>query len=166
MKNLITISLLLLYISAFCKANENDSILIKGITTNSGIVDEYKRLDYVSINVYQNNSILTTLNSDNNGKFEFSIPVNSYITLEFKKDNFISKRILFDTRLAPTLKKIRPFNLEITMLNDIKEINTTDMDFPITRVEYSEEAQDFIFVEQYTERMINKQNGILAKMAE
>ena len=120
----------------------------------------------MSINVYQYNLIHATRNSDNNGKFEFNTPVNSYITLEFTKDYFTSKKILFDTRLAPTLKKVRPFNLKIIMLNYIKEVDSCELDFPLPRVEYNKEVQDFIFVEQYTERMLDKQNRILARMAE
>jgi hypothetical protein len=73
MKNLIILSLLLLHITAFCKENENNTILIKGITTKTCNVGEHIRLSDVTINnIDKNNSILKTYNSYHTGKFKIS----------------------------------------------------------------------------------------------
>jgi hypothetical protein len=168
MKNLIIVLLLFLSINIFCQTSlnqEDNTITIKGITTNSTVYEETSRLENVTIHIYEYNKKITSYNSDSKGKFEFTIPKNSYIVLVFEKNNFISKKILFDTRTNAKTKKIKPFDLEVVMLEYIKGVDYSDLDFPITRVEYQEEYNDYNYAEKYTKMMMKKQEKVLSKMA-
>jgi hypothetical protein len=139
---------------------------VKGITTD-GRFYSASRLKNVTINIYEFNDKIATYQSDEKGKFEFEIDMNSYIVLEFEKESFISKRILFDTQNQNInySKKYIPFNFEIMMLTQKEEVNYGDIDFPITRIEYSAEDQEFFYVDKYTDNMIKKQAKVIAKLS-
>jgi len=153
-------------IATYCQDNplRADSITVKGITTQFKNKNETTIIEKVKIHAYQYNTKYTTFNSDKNGYFEFNIPLNSYIVLAFEKEDYIVKRVLFDTRTSAKLKKINPFDLEIVMLKYFNGINYNDLDFPITRVEYDEEIKDFNYASAYTEMMLKKQSKILLNM--
>ena len=155
-------SLLLASIFLFSQSNsEDEKIIIKGITTN--ILNSYstQRLDKVKINIYEYNIKLYSYCTDNKGKFEISIPSNSYIVLEFEKDQFVSKRFLFDTRDYSIKSKEKLFDIEITMLKHVEGIDYSELDFPITRIEYNQETQELNYNIEYTRLMLAKQETIM-----
>ncbi len=86
--------------------------------------------------------------------------------LEFEKEGFITKRILFDTRSNAINygKKYKPFDLELLLLEDNDGFVYDDVDFPVTRIEYSEKEQDFVYVLEYTKRMMKKQERFLEEL--
>lgn len=156
-----------LFSSSFVFAQEQSSIKIKGITTD-GKFDNTTKLDDVCIHIYKFNDKIVTYYSNKYGEFEFEVEMNSYIVLEFEKEKYFSKRILFDTRNKDIdyNKKYIPFNFEIMMLAKLKDLNHDEyIDFPITRIEYSEKEKDFYYVEKYTEEMVKKQEKIMGKLA-
>ena len=160
------IILLLFNVSVFCQNTPSvtDSITVKGVTTKFKNKYETDVIDFVDIHVYQHNTLYTSYKSNEEGYFEFNIPKNTSIVLAIEKDDYISKRIVFDTRANATSKKINPFDIEIVMLKYFKGIDYNDLDFPITRVEYDPEIKDFNYVAKYTEMMLRKQEKILMKM--
>ncbi len=164
MKYLYTIFLLTIGTISLCQTENNDSITVKGITTNYNPYQEGNRINNVLINVYEYNTKITTYKSDSKGKFEFNISKNTYTVLEFVKDNFITKRILFDTRTSSNIKNVKPFNIELVMIKAKEGVDFSDLDFPITRIEYIEKYDDFNYVEKYTRLMLKKQDKILAKI--
>jgi hypothetical protein len=165
MKTLITTLMLAISLTLYSQKDQINQIDIKGITTFTDEMGDYSRLSEVDINIYEYNTILAEYESNYTGRFEFNIPINSYIVIEYNKEDFITKRILFDTRACPEMKKIKPFDLEISMIKRVAGVDYSELDFPITRIEYSKEAKDFVFVEGYTEHMLKKQNKVLAIMA-
>ena len=166
MRTLIVIFSLLYSTITLCQKETSyiDSITVKGVTTKFKNKYETIVIEKVKIHAYEYNSKYTTFYSDSVGYFEFNIPINSYVVLAFEKDDYIVKRVLFDTRTKAKLKKINPFDLEIVMLKYFKEIDYNDLDFPITRVEYDEELKDFNYASTYTQMMLKKQEKILFNM--
>ena len=166
MKRIMLISLIATFSYLFAQTPKKEWLKIKGITTDGRLYNT-SRLKNVTINIYQFNDKIATYESDASGKFEFEIEMNSYIVLEFEKENFFSKRILFDTRNdnIDYNKNYIPFNFEILMLEHRKKVNYGDIDFPITRIEYSEEEKEFYYVEKYTNNMVKKQDKIIARLS-
>jgi len=166
MRTVFIVTLLTLSTNIFCQtpSNENDSITVKGVTTKFKNKYETNTIDFVNVHVYKHNTHYTSYKSDEEGNFKFNIPKNTYIVLVFEKENYIIKRILFDTRTSAKSKKINPFDIEIVMLKYFKGVDYNDLDFPITRVEYDAEIKDFNYVAKYTEMMLRKQEKILMKM--
>ena len=103
--------------STYSQTN-NKTLEIKGITTAYSSNSATKKLDKVTIHVYKQNKLVYTFHSDSKGKFELEIPKNAYITLAFEKNNFVTKRVLFDTRTSnkEVTENLRPFDLEIVLL--------------------------------------------------
>lgn len=161
MKKLITV--LSLFISATLFSQ--NPIIIKGITTDMKAYENTHRINDVDINIYEYNTKITSYCTDEHGKFEFEIPKNSYIVVEFAKENFVSKRVLFDTRTSEKIKKIKPFNLEIVMIDYKEGVGYGELDFPITRIEYVEEMKDFNYVKEYTDLRLKEQKKVIARLA-
>ena len=162
MKQLFTTLFILTNYIAFCQTN--DSIVIKGITTEYSLYSVEKRLENVVIHVYEYNTKVNSHKTDAKGKFEFNILKNSYTILEFVKDDFITKRMLFDTRTETEIKNTKPFNIEIVMIEAKEGVDCSDLDFPITYIKYIEEDNDFNYVEKYTKLMMKEQEKILVKL--
>ena len=161
MKKLIIIALVILNISAFSKTN-NPELIIKGITTD-GMFEYSKGLHNVAINIYEYNNLIGVYNCNENGEFEFPIPTNSYITIEFKKNGFISKRILVDTESNPDIKKKGSFDFEVSLLKDEDGIEIGDMDFPMAVIRYNNDQKSFTLtnrtftlVTQKNDEMLNE----------
>lgn len=166
MRSLLFIITVFCSFHLFAQTTDQAVIKIKGITTDGKSFSNI-RLKDVTINVYEANNIIATYPCDDKGRFEFDIPLNDYIVLEFVKDGYFAKRILFDTQ-NPNLdlsKTYEPFNFEILMLPYKKDINQYEIDFPITRVEYSVKEKDFIYAEKYTKRMIKKQEEVMNELS-
>lgn len=160
-KGILIITLVIYTCTSYCQEN-TETIEVKGVTTSYNISNASSKLADVSIHVYKYNKFITTFYSNKKGEFEFDIPKNSYITLAFEKENFIVKRILFDTRIENEKKiNTQPFDLEVALLENIEGIDYSDLDFPITIIEYIKEYEDFSYSEKYTNLMLKKQEEIL-----
>ncbi|HRP60509.1 MAG TPA: hypothetical protein PK833_09550 [Vicingus sp.] len=162
MKYLITTYLI--FSISFLMAQTQKKLKIEGITTNGETINT-STLKNVTINIYEYNDKIASYESNLKGQFEFEIDMNSYIMLEFLKEGFLTKRILFDTRNKNIDygKNYIPFNFEIVMLLKVEGIDADDIDFPITKVEYFPEEKEFLFVEKYTNDMIKLQEKIINK---
>lgn len=161
-------TILLTYIIfSFCSLNAQTNTLlkVKGITTNGGAINT-SILEGVTVNIYKYNDKIDTFKSDKKGNFQFEIEMNSYIILEFLKEGFLSKKILFDTKnqRIDYSKNYIPFNFEIMMLEEVEDVNYDDIDFPITMIKYSEEEKEFLYVEKYTNDMIKRQEKVITKL--
>ncbi|MDB4534135.1 hypothetical protein N9242_04615 [Vicingaceae bacterium] len=165
MKTFLTALILLFSLYTLTAQTAKEKTLqIKGITTD-GTAYYSKRLSDVTINIYANNNLIDVYGSDNKGKFEFEISLNSYITIEFVQKDFITKRIAFNTAL-PELeneKEFAPFDFEIMMLGSTENLSEFETDFPVTKIEFSEESGEYIYNEKYTKHRMAEQEKILAK---
>ncbi len=160
MKILITISLLVSNFFVLAQKKEKNKITIKGVATHGGNYHGTKRLGGVELHIYEYNKKVDSYCVDDRGRFEISIPLNSYMVLEFQKKGFVSKRFLFDIRGVPTAGKRKPFDIEITMLKHVVGIDYGDLDFPITRIAYNQEIDDLDYDVKYTSLMLKRQEEI------
>ena len=87
MKQLFLISIIFSFSHLFAQTTKQECLKVKGITTD-GRLYSTSRLANVIINIYQFNDKIGTYQSDAKGNFEFEIEMNSYIVLEFEKENF------------------------------------------------------------------------------
>ena len=150
----------------FGQNSKQGIIKVEGITTN-GNAYTTKRLKNVNINVYNNNDLIKSHQSDTKGKFEFNIKINSYIVLEFVKEGFFTKRILFDTKhpMISNKKTFNPFDFEIVLIPFNKDLIDFEIDFPITRIEYSEKIDELVYAEKYTKQRIEQQEYMINQLA-
>lgn len=165
MKNLLLTCIILSFYSL--NAQTHTMLIVKGITTDGRSMNTSVLQD-VTVNIYKYNDKIAAFQSDEKGKFQFEIEMNSYIILEFVKEGFLSKKILFDTenQLIDYSKNYIPFNFEIAMLKEVKDVNYDGIDFPIAMIEYSEKEKEFLYVEKYTNDMVKRQEKVMIKLAQ
>tara|TARA_B100000809_G_scaffold125586_1_gene123828 strand:- start:966 stop:1490 length:525 start_codon:yes stop_codon:yes gene_type:complete len=168
MKKIISILTLSLFLGTVQSQETAKKFEIKGITTAYTTNSSTKKIDKVAIKVYNQNTLIKTFYSNPKGKFEFNIPKNAYITLVFEKNNFVTKRVLFDTRSSnkEINKNVRPFDLEIVLLEHMDGIDYSELDFPITKIQYVKKMKDYYYATKYTSQMLKTQETILLKMEE
>lgn len=163
-KSILIIALALFCSTAFCQ-EISKTLQVKGVTTSFNVTKTSSKLSEVAIHVFKYNKYITTFYSNKKGKFEFDIPKNSYITLAFEKENFVVKRIQFDTRVDNNKEvSSKPFDLEVALLENVDGIDFSVLDFPITRIEYIREYDEYSYVEKYTNNMLKLQEDILLQM--
>jgi len=142
MKKILLTTLVLISICSFGRNYNSELLTIKGVTTD-GMFENSENLLDVSIYIYEYNDIIATYNCNENGEFDFTIPTNSYITIEFNKEGFITKRILVDTDTDLYIKKKKVFDFEVTLLKDENGIEIGDMDFPMAIIRYDGDKNNF-----------------------
>lgn len=164
-KIIFILSLAILSIEGYSQ-NANQNFEIKGIITKYNNHPSSKKVNDVTIKVYHHNEVIHTYQNDKKGKFNFEIPKDAYITLAFEKENYITKRVLFDTRTTDDSynKDIRPFDLEIVLLQKMEGIDYSELDFPITKIVYVKEFGEYHYAQEYTQGMLKSQEDILLKM--
>lgn len=143
-------------------------LTIKGFTTDGRVMGGAARLSDVTINVYDNNTLIDVYIADEKGKFNIDIDLNAYITLEFEKEGFFSKRIAFNTihKELNLEKSYNPFKFEIMLLPYKKNHDYDYVDFPVTKIAYSIEEEDFNFVDKYTKYMKKKHKSLADDLAD
>ena len=145
MRFLLLFFCFLLVSAGFAQSEKQSVLKIKGITTDSRYYTS-SRISDVTINVYDGNNLVASYYSDEKGKFDMDIVLNSYTVIEFIKEGFFPKRILFDTKdsAIDVSKTYDPFNFEISLIEYYKDFDNFDSDFPITRIEYSDKEKELI----------------------
>ena len=136
MKNLYTLSFTFLLASlmpaivhAATTIHHETNILIKG-----HVINEYDKVKHVKMNVYNNGKLLFSQQIVN-GKFQYKIPADIDVMLEFEAINHYNKRIAFSApKLGESLEEIPTLVLTVQMYSltahpELKEIEDI-MDFP------------------------------------
>ena len=136
MKNRYTLTIAFLLASlmpAIVHASEMNhpekNILIKG-----HVINEYHKVEQFKMNVYNNGRLLFS-QEVKNGKFQYEIPSDIDVMLEFEASNHYTKRISFSApKLAGNLDEIPTLILTVQMYSiteypELKSIQDI-MDFP------------------------------------
>lgn len=162
----IRTSAMLTAFSACLAAAAQEEGLVLPITGR--ITDGEKRLEGCEVLVYDGNDMVGRQVTDRSGRFNLGMGLGKEFAIEFRKEGFLPKRVLVDTRaeLPKDLVEIAPLEMEMSMLTASKyEGADTDMlDFPFAIVKYDKRAMAFIQDQQYTADMM-RTNGALLLMS-
>ena len=161
MKTLQTLIAILFLSTVVLAQEEPNELRIKGVTTFGDIYGAKEKLGDVSIKIYEGNKYLGTFYTDEKGKYDFTLPLNKYITLEFVKENFISKRFVYDTHTPVISEKYKVFEVQVVMIDKISGVDYEELDFPIAHVRYDAKKKDFDYVDKYTDKMLAKQDKVV-----
>lgn len=116
---------------------------------------EKKKLKTVEIRVYEENKMLSEEVRINPKTYAIELEKDKKYVLEFSKEGFIPKRVLFDTQIPVKTKKMYLYEMEIELLKpaEIAQMNDIDLDFPIAIIRYSIEKKGFEHCRFYTHQM-------------
>ena len=127
-----------------------DSIELNGMVFNNK-----NRVQGVVINVYNNNTLLKKVKVKSTNRFKTYLPVNAMLTIEITAPGYHSKRFMIDTKLPRDLKKMPKYEFDIDIFREeeLRNVNTSILDFPVGLVEYDRKKKEFVRNKKYTKRM-------------
>ncbi len=110
------------------------------------IMDKGKTVENQAVIVFENNKRIDTLLSKSNGKFEYTVKLNSYYTLVLPGQNQNIISLVFDTSIPEGFYYIPIYKCIIQMDEDIDDELTEKHryeDFPLGIVKYDSENLRF-----------------------
>ena len=164
--NLIRNSAALAAFAACLSLVAQEEVLVLPI--NGRITDGEKKLEGCEILVYEGNETVGRQVTEKSGRFNMGLGLGKEFAIEFRKDGFLPKRILVDTRaeLPKGLYEIAPLEMEMNMLpaSKYEGADTDVLDFPFAIVKYDKKVGAFVQDQQYTSDMM-RANGALLLMS-
>ena len=145
------LSFLLLLCTAVPAGNKSDSLALKGMVYN----DE-NRVNGVVVNIYVQNKLFKEIHLKSQNRFITNLPMNAFVTIEITAPDFHTKRFIIDTEVSEKLKKSQlnyEFDIDIFKEDELENINSSFLDFPVGLVSYDERKEIFQRNKKYTKRM-------------
>lgn len=118
----------------------------------------------VSITLFQGNTTISEYTTTRNGKFVLDLERNKYYIVEFKRDNYVTKRIIIKTKI-PSSSKIpkKDFEFEVFLLKEVEGVNYSRLDFPMAIIEFQKPSEKFDYDTEYTDARDKEQEEIIKK---
>jgi len=146
-------------------AQAQDPLLL---TINGRVSDGDHKLAGCDVITYKGNELVSKQTTTGNGRFGMVLGLGEEFAIEFRKEGYLPKRVLVDTRgdLPNDLVDIAPIEMAMSMLTASKYVgaDTDELDFPFAIVRYDRGAKAFVQDQQYTVDMM-RTNGALLLMS-
>ena len=125
---------------------------------------ENARGNGVTVRLYDDNSLISSYNTDKKGKFTLGAPSAKHYTLEFEKDGFVTKRVIINTRKVYLAKgRVEDFDFNVYLIKEEIDVDYSILDFPIALIEYKKSIKSFDYNKKYTRQMHKIQNQVIAE---
>ncbi len=147
MKTLTPIILaLFVALSSFASFNPSEASANKEFHLKCTIKNSFKKLKHVKLYIYEDGKKIDVITA-HNGKFKFSLPLDKEVMLEFNCDNYVSKRIAFNTNLEDENIDLPVFSMTLNLYQKdnlfMSEQDEDLLDFPVAYIAFDEEKQEF-----------------------
>ena len=123
---------------------------------------EDKKLKNVTINLYQGNDAVSTKVWSK--KFDYTLKLETYYTLELVKDGFVSKRIAISTFQGD--KGAEPFLFVMELIAKDDAVEGVDEDYPSALIKYKKNEGGFNFDVKYAKNTKKEENEAKKKKTE
>ncbi|MCU0433514.1 MAG: hypothetical protein MUC87_08680 [Bacteroidia bacterium] len=115
-------------------------------------------LDMAVITIYKGSAVVSTTNTQSNGKFKCRIPGNGDYTVTVTKGGYITKRFAINTMNVPLERSafpFGPFDVEVELFKVFPGLDYSVLDKPIARIIYNPapNVDDFDYDKVYTEKI-------------
>lgn len=142
--------------------------LVLTLPINGRVMEADKKLEGCTVLVFKGNEKVGEQTTDRSGRFGMELGLQEEFAVEFRKEGYLPKRVLVDTRgnVPKDLVDIAPIDMTMTMLRASKYegANTDELDFPFAIVRYDRGLKAFVQDNQYTADMM-RTNGALLLMS-
>lgn len=132
------------------------------------VTDGQNKLEGCEVVVFRDNEQITSMATGRTGKFEVLLETGPQYAVEFRKEGFLPKRLLVDTRndLPAEQAVFMPLSMDLSLLKAEKYAggNTDVLDFPFAIIRYDKRAGTFVQDQRYTDDMM-RANGAVLLMA-
>lgn len=145
-----------------------DDLLIQGAIKNK---DTMKKMENVTVTVYQNGSVYDSFTTTSNGRYKFELPLGSSYSIKFSTEEFLSKAVNLDTRNIPEEDRSGGFlmDMDMTLFAYIEGFDKSILDQPIGKAVFDPLKNSIEFDYDYTAQItqqINEEFERLEGMAE
>ena len=141
---------------------------VLSLPVNGRVFEGDRKLEGCEVLTFKGNELVGTQVTNGNGRFGMILGLGEEYAIEFRKEGFLAKRILVDTRgeLPKDLVEIAPLDMAMNMLTASKYqgADIDELDFPFAIVRYDRSSKAFIQDNQYTADMM-RTNGALLLMS-
>lgn len=139
-----------------------------GLVINGRVSRGDVKLAGCEVITFKGNEVVSRQVTERNGRFGMVIGLGDEFAIEFRKEGFLPKRVIVDTRaeLPKDLVDIAPIEMTMSMLpaEKYEGADTDELDFPFAIVHYDRGAKAFVQDLQYTADMM-RTNGALLLMS-
>ena len=132
-------------------ADSLDSLELKGMVFNDN-----ERVKDAVVNIYDHNKLFKRIDVRASNQFVTNLPLNTILTIEITAPGFHTKRFVMDTTVPGRLKESQlkyDFDMDIFSEEELANINTSFLDFPVGLVSYDHRKKVFHRNKKYTKRM-------------
>lgn len=153
------IVVVLCFFSTILSAQENWEFIFGGrVTEFSEEKQKDVALDMAMITVYKGSVIVSTTNTQSNGKFKCRIPGNGDYTVTITKSGYITKRFAINTMNVSLERSAFPFgqfDVEVELFKIFPGLDYSVLDKPIARIIYNPapNIDDFDYDKVYTDKI-------------
>ena len=141
------------------EAHAADQLLVLG-----RILQEGKKSEGATVTIYNGNEVYRTITTPKSGKYAIKLPLGFYFTMEIKKDGYLTKRLVFDTRTEQRIDMLDDFICDVDLLNLewFGGMDIGNLDFPMAIIVYQGDGF-FDFTEEYATAMRQEYEATLSK---
>lgn len=157
----------LLFLGSVCFAQDET---ITNLETGGKITDGEKNLEGVTVYALLDNIRVDSMVTKANGKFGLLLALQKEHMLEFRKEGFVSKRVLVDLRMKvrPNAEVVlAPIDMDISLLDEAyyEGADTDVLDFPSAIVRWDKGLTGFAMDHEYTMGMARANGSVLLMAA-
>lgn len=156
-----------LFLGTLCCAQDET---ITTLETGGKITDGDKNLEGVAVYALIDNVRVDSMVTKANGKFGLMLALQKEHMLEFRKDGYVSKRVLIDLRMKvrPNAEVVlAPIDMDISLLDEAhyEGADTDVLDFPSAIVRWDKGLNGFAMDHEYTMGMARANGSVLLMAA-
>lgn len=141
------------------EAHAADQLLVLG-----RILQEGKKSEGATVTIYNGNVVYRTITTPKSGKYTIKLPLGFYFTMEVKNEEYITKCLVFGTRIDAQIDLLDDYVCDVDLL-DLEWFGGMDignLDFPMAIIVYQGNGS-FDYIEDYAIFMREEYETTLTK---
>lgn len=134
---------------------QSEIILIHGGVKDT---ESMKKMEGVTVKVFQNGKELESVTTSGSGKYEFELPLGFNYIIQFSKQDFVTKKLEMNTKGIPMedLEGGFQMTVDMSLFAMLEGFNTSILDAPIGKASFDPVRNSVEFDYDYTSRMQEK----------
>lgn len=144
----IILALAALLITELSSYSQEGSLKVLGEADNN-----FVPLVNAKVSLFQNGKEVKSVYTGSNGKFELDLDLNSEYVIVVEKPGLLSKKIVFNTQVPDNAAKKYTKAFSMGLFPGCEGVNTSALNDPVDRIQYSANKDDFISDNTYFEKM-------------
>lgn len=140
--------------------NKNQFLKIKGT-----VFKEDKKQKDAQITLYDDNTKVKTVSTDDKGEFTFTLELNKNFTLEITKPGMVTEKVNVSTSIAGKTSKTLAwsYGFSVSLFDMVEGLNTTVLNDPVKVIKYFVSLDDFESDKPYAVSMDKKLETLMAQ---